>query len=139
VYADRDWLSSLAYAYTLPRRDGENLLARRAENLLARRAEWALTSLLRGALLLPAYYLIFHVDVATSLHRRTERLRPDHPWSNPVLLRRLEHFYNDPAYAIAAACPRLSDLLSQADWHHIVGAASPQQPLRLLQALGHRP
>ncbi|HEY5989402.1 MAG TPA: hypothetical protein VIV12_23935 [Streptosporangiaceae bacterium] len=55
-----------------------------------------------------------------------------------MLLRRLERFYNDPAPAIAATCPSLGDLLSQAAWHHIAGTASTQHPLRLLQALGHR-
>jgi hypothetical protein len=131
VYADRDWLSSLAYAFTLDEPGGQDLFTRRAE--------WALISLIRGALLLPAHYLVFHVDAATSLRRRTERLQPDHPWSNPALLRRLESFYNDPVHALADTCPGLGDLLSLAAWHHIDGTAGPQQPLRLLQALGHRP
>ena len=130
VYADRDWLSSLAYAYSVADRDGGLLLRQRTG--------WVIGCLGRGALLLPATWVIFQVNVATSLRRRAGRLRPGHPWSEPGPLRRLQDLYADPAQALSRAHPGLGPILLRATWQSICGIGDPQQTLRLLHDLGDR-
>jgi predicted ATPase len=122
VYADRDWLSSLAYAYSIADRDGGTLLRDRAR--------WAITCLDSGMLLLPGTYMIFDLDVVTSLRRRAGRLRHGHPWSEPRPLGRLQRFYTDPAQQIAPACPALGAWLRQSRWAKISGLAAPHLVLR---------
>jgi thymidylate kinase len=131
VYADRDWLSSVAYAFSVAGRDDAALLRHRTA--------WALTSLGRGSLLLPDVYMIFDIDTATSLHRRSGRLRPGHPWNHPEPLERLRRFYADPAGAVALIRPGLAGELRRPAWQNVSGLADPQHILqRLLELAGLR-
>ena len=131
VYADRDWLSSLSYAYSIA---GTGNGA-----LLRQRAAWAASRLHDGTLLLPGLYVIFDLDPATSLTRRAGRLRPGHPWNHPGALRRLRHFYADPGQALRPVHPRLARALRQPGRVDISGLGDPAQIIRCLSALGGRP
>lgn len=120
VYADRDWLSSLSYAYSIAAADGGALLRQRAA--------WAASRLRGGSLLLPGAYVIFDLDPATSLDRRASRLRPGHPWNDLGALRRLRDFYTcpsraldpvDPGLAHALRRPRRTDISGLIDLHQI--------------------
>jgi hypothetical protein len=128
VYSDRDWLSALAYAYSIADRDGGRLLRQRCA--------WALDSLAAGHLLLADSYVIFHVTMATSLRRRAGTLQDDHPWSRREPLDRLRYFYTWPAQVISAAHPRLGTALLTPAWHRMPGTGSLQPRLRLLRELG---
>lgn len=129
VYVDRDWLSALAYAYSIT--DGGTLLRERAR--------WAFDRLCDADLVVGDAYVVFHLDPATSLRRRAGRLTAGHPWSEPEPLHRLRRFYDDPVTAIAAVCPDLADLLAGTAWREIHGASTEQQNLRLLRDLADRP
>jgi AAA domain len=125
VYADRDWLSSLSYAYsTAPADDG---------TLLRQRAAWAARHLRDGALLLPAAYAVFDLAPAASLARRAGRLRLGHPWNQPEALDRLRSFYQDPAgclrpvsaeLAAALSAPARVDVSARDDQHHVLACLS---------------
>jgi hypothetical protein len=128
VYLDRDWLSALAYAYSIADRDGGRLLRRRCA--------WAQGALAAGHLLLADSYVIFHVTAATSLRRRAGVLQDDHPWSHPEPLDRLRYFYTWPAQVISAAHPRLGTALLAPAWHRVPGTGGLQSRLRLLRELG---
>lgn len=128
AYADRDWLSALAYAYSVADTD--------SGQLLRQRCAWAQDCLAAGQLLLPDAYVIFHVTVATSLHRRPGLPDSDHPWSRAGPLQRLRYFYTWPAQVINAAHPGLAAALLEPAWHRVPGAGSPQSRLRLLRELG---
>ena len=130
VYADRDWLSALAYAYSIAGSDGGRLLRQRCA--------WAQDCLASGQLLLPGTYVIFHVTAATSLRRPSGLLDSDHPWSHPGHLQRLRYFYTWPAQVIATAHPGLAAALLEPAWHRVPGTGSPQARLRLLRELGTR-
>lgn len=85
VFCDRDWLSALAYAYSVADTDhGE---------LLDSRARWASDCLDHGDLTLASTYIVFQVDPTISLQRRANRLTPLHPWSGLHGLIRLAAFY----------------------------------------------
>lgn len=127
VYADRDWLSSLAFAYSIAASDDGTLLRDRAC--------WALTCLAAGTLVLPGSYVVFQVDVATSLRRRAGRLRPGHPWSHPAPLWRLQHFYTGPARAIATTCPPLAAALARPAWRYFSGHRDPDETAQVLRDL----
>lgn len=126
VICDRDWLSSVAYAYSVADSDGGSLLRTRSA--------WAATCFEDGALLVPGTYLIFHIDTATSLRRRAGRLKDGHPWSLPGPLRRLQHFYADPLSVVTGIHPRLGAILGQAQWRHVSGNQGRQHVLRLLHS-----
>jgi hypothetical protein len=124
VFIDRDWLSALAYAYSIA-----------DTGLLCHRAEWAITGLNDGRLLLGEVYVIFCVGVATSVRRRSGRMRPDHPWSRVEPLRRLRSFYNHPVDIIARVCPELGARLRTAGWQRISGLDAPDRTVRRLCGL----
>jgi predicted ATPase len=105
VYADRDWLSALSYAYSSEVADGGALLAERAA--------WAERHLADGMLLLPGTYAIYDVDPAASLARRAGRLRPGHPWNHLNALARLRDFYRYPSQALQPVSPALAAAVSQ--------------------------
>jgi predicted ATPase len=128
VYADRDWLSSLSYAYSTAPADGGALLRHRAS--------WAASRLHDGSLLLPEIYVIFDLDPATSLDRRVGRLRPGHPWNQAGSLRRLRDFYTSPSQALDPVHPGLAQALRQPRQANISGAAHPHQIASLLAELG---
>jgi len=128
VFCDRDWISALAYAASLP--DGNRLLLARAG--------WAVRHLHRGDLAVADAYLVLHVDAATSLTRRGDRLTPGHPWSTPAGLARAAAFYTDPAAALAPVNPDLASALRSAAWRHLTGA-SLDHTLRCLHDLAGRP
>lgn len=128
VYADRDWLSALGYAYSIA--DADNGL------LLRQRCAWAYNRLHGGELLLPDTYVIFHLVVKTSLGRRSGLLRDDHPWSYPGPLQRLRYFYTRPAQIIATVHPALAAALLKPAWHDVPGTAGLPANLRLLRGLG---
>jgi predicted ATPase len=128
VYADRDWLSALAYAYSIAGIDGGQLLRQRCE--------WVQDCLASRQLLLPHAYVIFDVAVTTSLRRRSARLDSGHPWTIPGPLRRLRHFYAWPAQVIAATHPGLAAVLLEPAWHRVPATASPGARMRLLSDLG---
>ncbi|MGH3253029.1 MAG: hypothetical protein ACRDOI_43395, partial [Trebonia sp.] len=127
VYADRDWLSSLSYAYsTAPGDRGE---------LLARRVSWACLHLADGTLLLPGLYALFDLRAATSVARRTGRLRTGHPWNQPEALDRLREFYLDPVSALRPVSPELADALALPARIAVSGHDDPPAVLRHLASL----
>lgn len=128
VYADRDWLSSLSYAYT----DS-------AGDLLALRARWAARHLDGGTLILPAAYAVFDLDSAAGLSRRAGRLRPGHPWNQPAALDRLRDFYRDPAGALRPVCPELAVALDIPERIDISGYDDPRHVLGRLAGLATAP
>jgi predicted ATPase len=130
VYADRDWLSSLSYAYSIAAADDGTLLAQRAA--------WAASQLRQGSLLLPGTYAIFGLDPATSLHRRTTRLQPGHPWNDPHVLGRLCDFYASPSQALHRVHPGIAGALQQPGQLSVCGHDDPDQTLRRLASLGGR-
>lgn len=131
VVCDRDWLSSLAYAYSIAGSDGSRLFRARAA--------WAAACLDDGTLLLPGSYLIFNIDAAASLHRRARRLKDGHPWSLPGPLRRLQDFYADPVAAVADAHPGLGATVHRARWQHVCGHDDPQHQFQAIRDLaGYR-
>jgi predicted ATPase len=131
VYADRDWLSSLSYAYSTAAADGGTLLWHRAV--------WAASRLREGSLLLPGIYVVFDLDPATSLDRRASRLRPGHPWNHPGSLRRLRAFYTCPSQALDPIHPGLAQALWQPRRADISGLSDPHQIADRLAELGVKP
>jgi predicted ATPase len=131
VYADRDWLSSLSYAYSIAAADGGALLRHRAA--------WAASRLRDGSLFLPGIYVIFDLDPATSLDRRASRLRPGHPWNHPGLLRRLRAFYACPSRALDPVHSGLAEALRQPRRADICGLTDPHQITGHLAELGGQP
>jgi predicted ATPase len=131
VYADRDWLSSLSYAYSIATTDDGALLQGRAA--------WAASRLREGRLLLPGHYAMFCIDPATSLHRRASRLRPGHPWNNPDALRRLCDFYADPSQALHPFHPGLARVLRQPHRKDISGLGDMTEIIASLVALAGQP
>ncbi|MFE6508129.1 AAA family ATPase [Nocardioides sp. NPDC057764] len=113
VWMDRDWITSLAYAYSLT----EETSAGR--DLMAGRCRWALDHLTTDGLAVPAAYLVLMIDPAQSLQRRRGRLERTHPWSHPAPLQRLAEFYRDPAAAIERFSPGLAAAAAAADWIHL--------------------
>lgn len=122
VVCDRDWLSSLAYAYTVP--DGGDLLRRRCR--------WAQHHLRAGSLRTADRYVILDVDADTSLERRAHRLTTGHPWSTRAGLTRLRAFYRHPAAALADEAPPLANRLAAAD---LIRVAADQPPGLVLAAI----
>jgi predicted ATPase len=127
VYADRDWLSSLAYAHSAAPADGGELLRRRCA--------WAASSLQRGSLLLPGTYAVFDLDLQASLQRRSGRLRPGHPWSHPGPLARLRDFYTAPASVLAPVHPGLAAAIDSAARLTLSGHGDPKAILAQLTRL----
>ena len=124
VYADRDWLSSLSYAYSAD--DG---------NLLARRAAWAARHLSAGTLLLPSAYAVFDLDPAASIARRATRLRAGHPWNHPAALERLRRFYLNPAACLRPVSRELAAALSVPAWAAVSGHDEPAVTLARIESL----
>jgi hypothetical protein len=104
VFCDRDWLSALAYAYSIT--DGGDPLSSRIG--------WVSDCLDRKDLTLASTYVVFQLDPRVSLHRRAGRLTPGHPWSSPPGLIRLAAFYTDPVEALAPVHPDLAARLRTA-------------------------
>lgn len=131
VYADRDWLSSLAYAYSIADIDDGALLSERIA--------WADNHLISGNLRLPDVYAIFDLDVPTSLHRRAATIRQDHPWSHPAALQRLREFYRNPLRVVWDACPELADRIRGARRVDLDGTDSRAHLLNVVRSLGEAP
>jgi predicted ATPase len=131
VYADRDWLSSLSYAYSIAPADGGALVTQRCI--------WAARHLADGRLLLPGTYVIFSLDPATSLHRRRARLRSGHPWASPTTLQQLCDFYTNPGKALHRVHPGVAEALHQPTWIELSGHSDPHEAARRLTALASQP
>jgi len=131
VYADRDWLSSLSYAYSTAAADGGALLRHRAA--------WAARRLRDGSLFLPGIYVIFDLDPATSLDRRASRLRPGHPWNHPRLAAAAPRFLRLPSRALDPVHPGLAEALRQPRRADICGLTDPHQITGHLAELGGQP
>jgi thymidylate kinase len=131
VYVDRDWLSSLSYAYSIGGTD--------AAVMLRQRAAWAVACLREGTLLLPACYVIFDLDPCTSLNRRSGRLTQAHPWNHPEALLRLRRFYADPVQALRPADQGLADILGGATRLQVCGCDDPQQILHQIMTVSGQP
>ncbi|MGH3565015.1 MAG: AAA family ATPase [Pseudonocardia sp.] len=108
VFCDRDWLSALAYAYSVT-----------DDELLTDRADWVSDCLDRRVLTLASTYVVFQLDPSVSLRRRADRLTPGHPWSSRPGLIRLATFYTDSAEALAPVHPNLAARLRTATWHSL--------------------
>lgn len=128
VYADRDWLSSLSYAFSTAPADGGALLTQRAA--------WAARHLDDGTLLLPGTYAIFDLDPPVSLARRAGRPRPGHPWNQPEALERLREFYRDPAAALRPVSGELAAALVTPARISVSGQDDPHDILALVASLG---
>jgi predicted ATPase len=131
VYADRDWVSPLSYAYSTAAADHGALLRHRPA--------WTASRLQDGSLVLPGIYVIFDLDPATSLDRRASRLRPGHPWNHPGSLQRLRDFYTCPSRALEPIDPSLAQALRQPRRADISGTADPRQIAGRLAELGGQP
>lgn len=131
VFADRDWLSALAYAYSIAETDGGALLGERIA--------WAEKHLTVGNLLLPDAYAIFDLDVPTSLHRRAATLRHDHPWSHPAALHRVRDFYRNPIHVVRAVCPALADRIHGVHRVDLDGNDSATHLLNAVRLIGEAP
>ncbi|MEV2277673.1 AAA family ATPase [Nocardiopsis sp. NPDC049922] len=123
VACDRDWLTALAFAYSHP-----------DQALFPERCAWAWEHLRAQRLHVATTYAVLHVDTATSLTRRQNRLRPDHPWSTVQGLDRLAEFYREPASAIHATHPALALALNQARFVHMDGHQPPEAVLEQITA-----
>lgn len=108
VWLDRDWISALAYAYSLDDRQ-----------LLAARANWAFGCLDAGDLTIADTYVVLQVEPAVSLARRASRLSAGHIWSTAADLLRLHGFYADPIRAIARVHRQLARRVGTAHWEHL--------------------
>jgi thymidylate kinase len=127
VYADRDWISSLAYAYSAGAADGGALLRRRCA--------WAAGCLRDGRLLLPGTYVVFDLDPQASLERRAGRLRAGHPWGQFQPLERLREFYAAPVSVLGAVHPDLASGVAGVSWLTLSCSDDPLAILRRLTAL----
>jgi predicted ATPase len=127
VYCDRDWLSALAYAYSLT---GE-----RAHRLREVRTAWAAEQLRCGRLLLPDAYVIYDLGPQASAARRGGGLRPEHPWWQIDALVRLREFYAHPAGVVALIHPDLAERLHTPAWHHVYASDPLPATVRRLCAL----
>jgi len=128
VFADRDWLSSLSYAFSTATADGGALLCQRAA--------WAAKHLDDGTLLLPGTYAIFDLAPSASLTRRAGWLRPGHPWNQPETLDRLRDFYRDPSAALQPASAELAAALNTPARISVSGHDDPHNILALVASLG---
>jgi predicted ATPase len=127
VYADRDWLSSLSYAFSTASADGGALFSQRAA--------WAARHVADGTLLLPGTYVIFDLSPSASLARRAGRLRPGHPWNHPEALGRLREFYRDPAASLRPASAELANAVALPARIGICGHDAPGGILTCLESL----
>ncbi|HEY3684763.1 MAG TPA: hypothetical protein VGL93_17135 [Streptosporangiaceae bacterium] len=127
VACDRDWLTALAYAFTIAPLDGGQLFERRLA--------WARHGLDDGSLVTGHAYVLFDLDVATSLRRRAGRLRPAHPWSRPDGLERLAAFYSDPLAALRPYVPTVAARLGAADVRRVSGAGLLASNARIVRDL----
>lgn len=130
VVVDRDWLSALAYAYSITDTDHGALLAARAA--------WAFDCLDCGDLTLATTYVLFQLDPTVSLRRRLHRLTHGHPWSTLPGLIRLATFYTDPVPALAPVHPQLAARLRTVTWHPLRGC-SLDRTIRFLRELVDQP
>ena len=113
VWMDRDWITSLAYAYSLIEETDSG------QELMVDRCRWALDHLTTGGLAVATAYLVLMIDPAQSLQRRHGRLDRTHPWSRQAPLQRLAEFYRDPITVIAHFNPALATTAATADWVHL--------------------
>ncbi|MFG2006189.1 AAA family ATPase [Spirillospora sp. NPDC048911] len=127
VFVDRDWLSSLAYAYSIADTD--------QGRLLRQRVTWAQENLADQKLLVADGYMVFDLDVSLSLSRRAATLRPEHPWSRPRVLYRLRSFYRRPITILQRLSPELAVQLGQTRWSFLRGTTSLNHALTLVHAL----
>lgn len=127
IYADRDWISSLAYAHSTSAADGGAFLRGRCT--------WAAENLHDGRLLLPSVYVIFDLDPQASLQRRSGTLKPGHPWSQRHPLERLREFYLDPAAALGPSHPGLAGTIRNVVRLTLSGHDDPHVNLRRLTEL----
>ena len=129
VYADRDWLSSLSYAYSTAAADGGALLRLRAGVASRPRRQPG-----------PARDLC-HLRPRPR-HQpgpAIQPLRPGHPWNHPGLLRRLRDFYVCPSRALLPVHPGLAQALRQPRRADISGLSDPHQiAVRLAELGGQR-
>lgn len=133
VFCDRDFLSSLAFAWSIA--DHE---------LIARRTAWALTQLAAGRLLVGGAYVVLDVTPQTSLARRDGQLDSEHPWSRVAELERLRRFYLAPAEVLRLMGADLAMAFASVRWCPISGEGStPDQvansAARLAEELGRWP
>lgn len=112
VYCDRDFLTSLGFAYSTADR-----------GLLSRRTAWALEHLANGRLVVGDAYLVLDVTPGLSLERRFGTLCCEHPWSRPHVLERLRRFYLSPLDALRRIDGHLAMAFASARWRFIRGEA----------------
>lgn len=127
VVLDRDWLSSLAYAYSTA-----------DDELLTARAGWARDRIDQGRLAVADAYAVFELDPALSLHRRSNRLTPGHPWSSTAGLRRLATFYDNPIRALEPVHTELAHRLATPSWSHL-SSCPIEHAARVLRDLTRQP
>jgi thymidylate kinase len=133
VFCDRDFLSSLAFAWSIADRE-----------LIARRAAWALTELAVGRLLVGGAYVVLDVTPQLSLARRARQLDSEHPWSRAAELERLRRFYLAPVEALRLMDSELAMAFASVRWCLVSGEEStPDQvadsAARLAEELGQWP
>jgi thymidylate kinase len=110
VFCDRDFLTSLAFAWSVADRE-----------LIARRSSWALRHLAAGQLVVGDAYLVLDVAPSVSLARRAGQLVVGHPWSRLVELERLRRFYLSPLEALSGIDVELAAAFAGARWCDVSG------------------
>jgi hypothetical protein len=84
-------------------------------------------------------YVIFDLDPQVSLRRRSGRLRPGHPLSEPRPLERLREFYTAPDGVLGPVHPRLAAAIASVTRLTLSGHDDPQASLRHLARLACAP
>lgn len=124
VFCDRDFLTSLAFAYSIADR-----------GLLSQRVSWALTHLAAGRLVVGDAYLVLDVTPLLSLARRSGRLSSSHPWSRRSELERLRRFYRSPLDALREIDEDLGAAFGSAPWWFASGMSRPEDTAALAERL----
>lgn len=101
VVVDRNFLTALAYAYSVRRQPGQR-------RLLSERVEWLRRHLTAGSFRHPALYCVLDLDADTSLQRRGREKPSDHPWAQRTVLDELRAFYARMPKGLAELHPDLA-------------------------------
>lgn len=123
VFVDRDWLSALGYCVSLG-----------IDHMLTQRANWVAANLARGALTVADLYVIFDMDITTSLERRSERLVRDHPWSCATGLDPLRAYFANPAATVRLVHRDLGRVLRNASLKYVGEGTEPEVLRKTLEA-----
>ncbi len=101
LIVDRNFLSSLAYAYSIR-------ASSQGADLERKRVQWCRQGLVSGRFDHPRAYCVFDCPAPVSLRRRGIVAPGEHPWTQPSPLHELRRFYAHLADTLNALDPALS-------------------------------